>query len=164
MQLLLSSMCTKITNNKSTTPTPTISRSSTLAITMALQLQTKSKSRSKYRPIKRADGVVVLQRPYRPATSLLPQALKFEKHLPVFEVPVRTPTPKPQPKRKAVIEIVEADFASMGAHLTGTDNALGDEREESWGSLQDVRGGFMAPMQRFLGETGPWSVVERRGS
>jgi hypothetical protein len=169
MQLLLSSMCSKPITNKTTTSTSSISRSATLAITMTLQLQlqTKSKTRTKYRPIERADGVVVLQRPYRPASSLPAHAVKFEKHLPIFDVPTRIPTLKPQPKRRVVIETVEADFACIGAHLTGTvteqSRVLGNEREELLGSLQDSRGP-MAPMQRFLGGTGPWSVVERRGS
>jgi hypothetical protein len=165
MQLLLSSMCSKPITNKTTTSTSSISRSATLAITMTLQ--TKSKTRTKYRPIERADGVVVLQRPYRPASSLPAHAVKFEKHLPIFDVPTRIPTLKPQPKRRVVIETVEADFACIGAHLTGTvteqSRVLGNEREELLGSLQDSRGP-MAPMQRFLGGTGPWSVVERRGS
>jgi hypothetical protein len=164
MQIPIYSMCSKPANNKPETSTTTISRSATLAIAMALQMQTKSKPRPKYRPIERADGVVVLQRPYRPATSPPPQTLHFEKHLPTFDVPARTRTSKPQSKRRVVMEPLKADFAGMGAHLTGTDKVLDDERAESLGSLQDARGGPMAPMQRFLGGTGPWSVVERRGS
>jgi hypothetical protein len=142
---------------------------------MTLQLQTKSKTRSKYRPVERADGVVVLHRPYRPATSPPPQAAKFEKHVPTFVVPA--PSTKPKPKQKIVLGKVEASFAQVAAHVPGTGkdglseagyDDLCQGREELLGFLDGLRllreEGQMAPMQRFLSEAGPWSPVEMRQS
>lgn len=163
--------------NNHITSTTSISRSANLTITMTIQA--KSKKRTNYRPIERPDGVVVLQRPYRPATASPQSTPKFEKHVPIFTVP--TPSTKPkrdEPRRDVTIatEKKEEDFAHVGAHLTengrdgyndlvdagrGGYNDRCDGHAELLGSKKGISriedASTRSPMQRFLSEEGPWS-------
>jgi hypothetical protein len=172
MQLLMLS-----TNNLNsvTTSRPNVSTSANLKITMTIQAQDKSKKRTRYRPIERPDGVIVLQRPYRPAasSSSIPQPPQFEKHLPTFVVPATSK----KPRSYAELQTADDDFAGIGAHLEhgrdgynepvdsgrGGYNDIIDGREELWDFLKSVskRQG-LTPMQRFLGELGSWSTFEER--
>jgi hypothetical protein len=162
-----------ILNINTTTSNIDISALATLSITMTIQAEAKPKKRTKYRPVQRPDGVIVLQRPYRPTASPAP-APKFEKHLPTFVVP--TATHKQQSTRRR-----DEDLAGVGSRLTetgGEDNNDSLEAgrggyndpcyrsEEVWGFLEDVQrtrnNRQITPMQRFLGESGPWSTFESR--
>jgi hypothetical protein len=161
-------------HNDSTSFAVDTSTMATLAITMTIQTGAKPKTRTKYRPTERSDGVIVLQRPYRPATLPHTQAPKFEKHLPTFAVATKTPKPIATTRRRR-----EEDLAGIGSDLidTGRDGYNGvvetgrggyndrcDGREEILNFLKDVQRTQdirqMSPMQRFLGDTGPWSTFE----
>jgi hypothetical protein len=113
-----------------------ISQSTTLFITMTVQPEVKSKKRTKYRPVQRPDGVIVLQRPYRPATSLPPpQVSIFEKHLPTFIVPASTA----KPKLVAATKRVDGELTGMGSCFLDMDtNGPGDVVEAGRGGYQDL--------------------------
>jgi hypothetical protein len=156
---------------------------------MTIHTEAKSKKRTKYRPVKRPDGVIVLQRPYRPAaTSLSPQALIFEKHLPTFIVPASIA----KPNRAVVMKRVGEDLAGIGGNLKGADTNISNEMAEAGrGGYNDLmeagQDGYndqygahdttlnlteelrrlqtdcqKTPMQRFLSEAGPWSALNLR--
>ncbi|KAF1915913.1 hypothetical protein BDU57DRAFT_515708 [Ampelomyces quisqualis] len=157
-----------------TTANFNILSSATLFITMTVPTQDKANNRTKYRPIERADGVVVLKHPYRPATSPAPSTPKFEKYLPTFVVSARI-TPR---KEAAVLAKREEDFAHIGRNLLGfQSDGYGDLVDAGRGGHNDCSGqiqglaDFMiglrqiqdgrqsAPMQRFLSEVGPWDSI-----
>jgi hypothetical protein len=162
------------------TATFNILPSAKLSIKMTIPTQAKSKKRTKYRPVERSDGVVVLQRPYRPATLPTPATLKFEKHLPTFAAPVcKTP-----PQEAAAMARRDEDFAHIGANFREARDVDSDDLVDAGrGGYNDrngrieVRAGhglpdFMkklrrvkgncqsTPMQQFLSEAGPWSPFE----
>jgi hypothetical protein len=132
---------------------------------MTVQPQANSKKRTKYRPMERPDGVIVLHRPYRPSTSSLSEAPKFEKHLPTFTV---VPAIKVKPRQDGTINKGEQEFAYIGAHVTAigrggyNDVCYGRKELGNVGQLRE--NGHGTPMQRFLGEMGPWSAFELRDS
>jgi hypothetical protein len=163
-----------------------MSQSANLAIAMTIQTESKSKKRTKYRPVKRPDGVIVLQRPYRPAaTSLSPQAPIFEKHLPIFIVPASIA----KSNRGVVMKRMGEDLANFGGNLKDAEISRGDEMAEAGrggyqnlieagqdgyndqcgtrdrtldltGELRGLDTDYQkTPMQRFLSEAGPWSAM-----
>jgi hypothetical protein len=161
--------------NSVTTSRPNVSTSANLKITMTIQAQDKSKKRTRYRPVERPDGVIVLQRPYRPATSSSsnPQPPQFEKHLPTFVVPATSK----KPRSYAELQTADDDFAGIGAHLEhgrdgynepvdfgrGGYNDVRDSREELWDFMKDSsKSQGTTPMQRFLTDSGPWGAFEMR--
>jgi hypothetical protein len=127
-----------------TNNTTNISRSATLFITMTVQSEAKSKKRTKYRPVQRPDGVIVLQRPYRPTTSPPPpQVSMFEKHLPTFIVPASTT----KPNRVAATKRIDEELAGIGScFLDINTNGCGKMADAGRGGYQDVimegRGGY----------------------
>jgi hypothetical protein len=176
--------CPQTNNN-----TVNISPLATLAIAMTIQVEAKSKKRTKYRPVKRPDGVVVLQRPYRPAaTSLSLQAPIFEKHLPTFIVPASIA----KPNRVVVMKRLGEDLVGIGGDIKDADTEICNEMAETGrGGYHDLveagRDGYNdqcgthdrplnpteelrrlqkdcqgTPMQRFLSEAGPWSALNLR--
>jgi hypothetical protein len=138
------------------TPTSTtISPSASLTVTMTIQSQTK---RTKYRPIKRPDGVIVLQRPYRPS----PQPVKFEKHVRIFDGPASRAS-KDGKRMDESLRGVGARFGEGGRDegSEAGNGVVGEPeekfqfpREDAWMTkvLESL------PMQRFLSEEGPWSL------
>ncbi|KAH7091608.1 hypothetical protein FB567DRAFT_277888 [Paraphoma chrysanthemicola] len=159
--------------NCNTTSRQNISGSASLTITMTIKTQDKSKKRTKYRPIERPDGVVVLQRPYRPATSssIPHQPPTFEKHIPTFVVPTTSKTTKQPPQ----LQTFEDDLIGIGAHLDVGRDGYNDLVDAGRGGYNDVNDGReelldlvkafkksrgTTPWQRFLGESGPWSAFE----
>lgn len=163
-------------NNQTSTPDPNINiaSSSQLNITMTIQSYPKSKPRTKskkYRPIERPDGVIIECPGYQPTTSPPRQALQFEKKLRTLALP---PTPSNiKPKQRHTIESITAmdkDLIAIGAHFAecGRDgynapNALVHAGRGGYNAPFDLRGEVpqqgrcgMMPMQRFLGEDGPW--------
>jgi hypothetical protein len=164
-------------NKSSNTITSTISvpRSANLTITMTFLEEARSKKRTKYRPVERQDGVIVLQRQYQPSSLPPQQPLKFEKHLPIFTGPTSTS----KPKTAVTPHDMENDLMLIGAHFhehgRNEDNDLTDTGR---GGYNDQCDGLAAilnfvkgcskigetsrqwPMQRFLGEQGPWSSLE----
>jgi hypothetical protein len=159
--------------NSNTTSRPNVSASANLKITMTIKAQDMSKKRTRYRPIERPDGVIVLQRPYRPAACppSIQQPPKFEKHLPTFIVPATSK----KPVSSAELQTADDDFAGIGAHLEhgrdgynepvdtgrGGYNDIRDSREELWDFMKDnSKPQGCTPMQRFLADSGPWSAFE----
>lgn len=177
-----------------------ISTSSNLSITMSLHPQAKPKERTKYRPIQRSDGVIVLQRPYRPVGSPpTAQASTFEKHLPIFSISASSPKSTSaisKPRKAASTTSQPEDLTSKGASLVemgrhGYNDAV-DAGRGGYNDLVDVgQGGYQEtcdeerkgiegivdflstfsehqkshhtmPMQRFLGESGPWTACKLR--
>jgi hypothetical protein len=119
-----------------------ISTSANLKITMKISTQSEPKKRTRYRPVERQDGVVVLQRPYRPSAST-PQLAKFEKHIPVFASSTR----KSKPRTSAALKRTEEDVVGMGAQFAemGKDgyNNLMDAGRDGYNDLLDAgRGSF----------------------
>ncbi|KAH7081194.1 hypothetical protein BKA63DRAFT_203753 [Paraphoma chrysanthemicola] len=168
-------LCLLSTNNlnSNTTSRSTISRSASLKITMTIKTQDKSKKRTKYRPIERLDGVVVLQRPYRPATasSIPQQPPTFEKHIPTFVVPTTSKTTQLPPK----LRTFEDNLIGVGAHLDAGRDGYNDMVDAGRGGYNDMNDGReelldlvrtfkqsqgKTPMQQFLVESGPWSTFE----
>jgi hypothetical protein len=166
-----------------------VSHSATLSITMADQPEVKSKRRTKYRPVQRSDGVIVLQRPYRPTTSSPPlQVSTFENHLPTFIVPASKATLN----RVTGTKRVDEDLTAIGSYFPGMETNGSEEMVGAGrGCYQDLmeagRGGYndifgkhdnmanfteelrqprtghhKTPMQCFLSEPGPWSSLELR--
>jgi hypothetical protein len=120
-----------------TNNTINILQSATLFITMTVQPDVKSKKRTKYRPVQRPDGVIVLQRPYRPATSSSssPQMSTFEKHLPTFIVPASTA----RPKLVAATKRMDDELTGMGSCFLDMDtNGPGDMVKVGRGGYQDL--------------------------
>lgn len=165
-------LCLLSTNsfNTNSLPRPNISRSASLKVAMTIKTQDKSKKRTKYRPIERPDGVIVLQRQYRPATSsLIPQQPHtFKKHIPTFIVPTTSKITEPSPKLRPF----EDGLIGIGAHLDAGRDGYNDLVDTGRGGYNDMNDGReelldlaktfkksqgMTPMQRFLGESGPWS-------
>jgi hypothetical protein len=168
-------------------PNKTVDMASSLQLSTAMTIQTqaKSKKRTKYRPVQRPDGVVVLQRPYRPASFMVPQALVFEKHQPTFVVPASNAKPAAMaehitPKQIAVVKVRHKDLVDIGAHLAefgrgGCNDHLdaGSDKNEVLYELgqdellvvmEDVQGRQqLAPMERFLVEEDPWSTIGELG-
>ncbi|KAF2822856.1 hypothetical protein CC86DRAFT_409634 [Ophiobolus disseminans] len=135
---------------------------------MPIQHEAKPKKRTKYRPVQRPDGVIVLQRLYRPQA----QSHKFEQHLPTFDMPTTTT----KPRTSAAIKRTEEDLACMGAQFTEqgrieyndpVDAGRGGYNDVADGSkdILDFLKGFskhgqssrVSPMLRFLDGAGPWS-------
>jgi hypothetical protein len=142
---------------------------------MTIQAEAKPKRRTKYRPVQRPDGVIVLQRPYHPTTLPSAPAPKFEKHLPTFVVPTATHKQKDKIRRR------DEDLAGVGSILMETGGGDNNDSlkagrggyndpccgsEEVWDFLEDAQRTLnnrqITPMQRFLGESGPWSTLESR--
>lgn len=107
-----------------------ISSSAHLKITMTISTQSEPKKRTGYRPVERQDGVIVLQRPYRPSSST-PKSSNFEKHVPNFAVSTTTS----EPRTSAALKRTKEDSVGMGAQF-------GDEGRDGYDYLVDVeRGG-----------------------
>jgi hypothetical protein len=89
--------------------------------TMSPQPQTGSKKRTKYRPVQRSDGVVVLQRPYRPVGSPLPIPPSFfERYLPKSDDVASTTksvAADSKPQNLATLTSEAEELASIGTHL-----------------------------------------------
>jgi hypothetical protein len=130
-----------------------VSHSATLSITMSDQPEVKSKKRTKYRPVRRPDGVIVLQRPYRPATSSSPLPVsKIEKHLPAFIVPASKATLN----RVAGIKRVDEDLMAIGGCFLSMETNGSEEMVEAGrGGYQDLvqarRGGYQDLMDAGRG-------------
>jgi hypothetical protein len=130
-----------------------VSHPATFSITMAVQPEVKSKRRTKYRPVQRPDGVIVLQRPYRPATSSPPlQVSTFENHLPVFIVPASKATLN----RVTGTKRVDEDLTAIGGCFLGMDTNGSEEMVEAGrGGYQDLaqagRGGYQDLMEAGRG-------------
>jgi len=91
----------------------TIPSSATLNITMNINAHVPNKH-TRYRPVERSDGVVVLQRPYRPAATLpISQSNKFEKHVPTYTVA----SSAPEPRTSAAQKRTEDDLVGVGAQI-----------------------------------------------
>jgi hypothetical protein len=169
--------------------TLSISQSATLSIIMTIRTEAKANKRTKYRPVQRPDGVIVLQRPYRPATSSLsPQVPMFEKHTPTFILPASTAKRNQGPTMNRVGQ----DLAGIGGNLMDTKidgcfNMEGAGRAGYHNMMEAGQGGYndhcgryeraskfteelrqhqtecrRTPTRRFLSEAGPWSAFESR--
>ncbi|KAH8724460.1 hypothetical protein GQ44DRAFT_727814 [Phaeosphaeriaceae sp. PMI808] len=147
--------------------------SAELRTTMVIQPPVKSKKKAKYRPCQRLDGVVVLQRQYRPNASPLPKAFKFEKHIPTFSASATQTKPKEMNRQ------TRGDCAYVGAHLEedlwighdelltagrGGYDGIFNGRKQMFSPCQnnsDPQEGILeTPMQRFLSEQGPWNSLD----
>lgn len=176
--MLLPAYTTTNASLNTDTSTTFIPCTANLKITLNMQSQPKSKRQTKYRPIERPDGVIVLQRPYRPATSPPQQFQRFEKHVPTFTVP------KASVKLRSIAAVkrTEDDLVCVGSQFaeSGRDgyNDLADAGRSGYNDVaearevkyflkdfrrggQDLRG---LPMQRYLGEEGSWSEFAMRDS
>ncbi|KAH7409854.1 hypothetical protein DE146DRAFT_643164 [Phaeosphaeria sp. MPI-PUGE-AT-0046c] len=156
----------------SITSTTQISTSASLKITMAIKSHAKSTKRTKYRPIERSDGVVVLQRPYHPATLPALKAPTFEKHVPTFAAPKPSTTATQETamnRHKDDLTYLGSGCLDMGR--AGDNEVLQAGRSGYNGICENVKNlkGFlegsavretsryMSPMQCFLDDAGPWS-------
>ncbi|OAL00953.1 hypothetical protein IQ06DRAFT_293114 [Phaeosphaeriaceae sp. SRC1lsM3a] len=168
---------TVVRSNPNTTPTTDISPIATLRITMTIQTQSKSTKRTKYRPVERPDGVIVLQRPYHPATLPAPKAPKFEKHIPTFA----TPSSSKKATQEKAIKQMKDDLTCLGSSFQdmgregynemmhagrGGYNDICEQREELDEFLEGFEGYEMSrqisSMQRFLNDAGAWSMHNLR--
>lgn len=143
----------------------TIHSTANLDITMILESTPKKRS-PRYRPVERPDGVIVLHRPYQPASSVIQQRPKFEKNIPIFE-PRDT---KSKAKGRAMapnkvetgLKCVGAQFATCGRDGYNGPVTTGRKRYHSPASICEDEG--CSPMYRFLDEAGPWSSLALRGN